>query len=115
VYWAYASAVAEDKEEQTTIKKEQEKMERMSKEFTDIDEGVISDSDVLDSLRKRVNSTKTDDDGSDPEASGNDPSGNPDGSPDGGSAPTATLDPPTASAEEIERLNKLFGMGDADK
>ena len=43
VYYSWANARAEDEEESVRIKEETEKMERMSKEFTDIDEGVGTD------------------------------------------------------------------------
>ena len=50
-YWAYASAKAEDEEEQKRIKKETENMDKLAKEFTDIDEQVTVDEDLM--LRSR--------------------------------------------------------------
>jgi len=110
-------------------------MERLSKEFTDIDEGVTVDEDLMASLKKRMgNSTETkgDNEGSSDGPSmgpGDDPP--PVDSPGGGAAvlepPGAssagpdeppTDDPPSpnlGSASDIDALNKMFGMGDAEK
>ena len=40
LYWGYTTSKAADKEEAIRIRKETEKMEKMSKEFTNIDEEV---------------------------------------------------------------------------
>ena len=58
-YWGLRAAATEDEEEEVRIREETEKLEKMTQEFTDIDgDGVIVDSDLLASLRKRMgNST----------------------------------------------------------
>ena len=57
-YRAYASAKAEDEEEQKRIKKETENMDKLAKEFTDIDEQVTADEDLMALPKKRMgNST----------------------------------------------------------
>ena len=123
-YWAWSSAAKEDEEEQERIKEETEKMDRLAKEFTDIDEGVTADADLLASLKERMgksNATKTD---GDDDITGSDDGSGPGGAPtmdSGGGA--AVLEPPPEDVEapdlpaqaDIDRLNKLFGMGDADK
>ena len=134
IYYSWANARAEDEEETVRIKDETEKMERMSKEFTDIDEGVTVDEDIMSSLRKRMgNSTTTN--ATDASADDSAPGGGGGGSPpppppapvadSGGGA--AVLEPPSEgagaepeeeagpSAEDIARLNRLMGLPDAEK
>lgn len=134
-FFCYRQAALEDEEEKTRIKDENENMQRMSKEFTDIDEGVAVDADLLASLKKRLNQTET---------SGSKSDGDSDGDGDGGAAPPTASDddkppdsgggaailerpeapspppaprpePPTASAEDIERMKRMFGNPDAEK
>ena len=56
-YVGVRSAVEEDEEEEVRIREETEKLEKMTKEFTDIDGGVNSDLDLFASLKKRMNAT----------------------------------------------------------
>ena len=128
-YYSWSSARAEDEEETIRIKDETEKMERLAKEFTDIDEQVTVDEDLMASLKKRMgnstdNTTATGEGGADggapPAPTGGGDSGGgaavlepPSAAP--APAPEPAEEPPTASAEDIARLNKMFGMGDADK
>jgi len=123
-YWGVRTAMDEDDEETVRIKEETEKLEKITKEFTDIDEGVTNDADLLASLRKRMgNSTDADDD-----SDGSDPSA------EGGGGGAATLDrppedsgggaavleppaeppaePPTASQDDIDKLKRMFGSSD---
>lgn len=137
VYYSFSSARQEDEEETERIKEETEKMERMSKEFTEVDGDVTVDEDLMKSLRSRMkNSTDTNaSDSSGGDVAPDDPSmgGGGGGGAPGPSAPSAggggaavleppqegggaaDDEPPLASAEEIARLNKLFGSPDADK
>ena len=120
-------------------------MEKMAKEFTDIDEGVTNDVDLMASLKARM-SNKTDTGGSDetPDAPPTMGGGDGDGSGGGSDSPPADSgggaallerpsgespspsdsppeppEPPAppamGSAADIERLNKMFGSPDADK
>jgi len=126
MYFAWDSTRKDAKEEAVRINEETEALERMSKEFTDIDEAVTVDEDLMKSLKKRLNSTNASEDGDAP--SGDGPSGGGDvpsggGDLSGGGGGAAVLEPPsepveeppTASTEEVERLNRMFGMGDAEK
>jgi len=136
---AYRQAAAEDEEELVRIKEENEKMKKMSKEFTDIDEAVTVDADLMASLQRRIakNATKTDGDSDGPIADagdGDSPPPTPDGSDDSGggaavlerpsasggsgddaAAPPAPPEPSTASAEQADYLKRLFDQPDADK
>ncbi|KAL3892494.1 MAG: hypothetical protein SGPRY_015080 [Prymnesium sp.] len=129
VYWSVRSAEAEDEEEQQRVKDEKAKLDSLAKEYTDIDEGVTVDEDLFASLRSRMNSTETikgsDEDegpGGDSSPPGDDPLPPPAPAGGGGSAvldapiPDETPSPdepaPTASAEDIERLNRMFNSGD---
>jgi len=127
-YYSWSTARREDEEEEVRIKEETEKMERLSKEFTDIDESVTVDEDLMASLKKRMgNGTDTKEGGEDGPGGGGGGGGDgftpPSDMDSGGGA--AVLEPPesspapaedaAASAADIERLNKLFGMGDAEK
>lgn len=130
-YWGWASAAKEDKEEAVRIKKETEKLDIETKEFTDIDGDVIASEDLMAALKKRIgNSTDA--------SGGPDANGPSEGSSDGGGAATldrppsdpvggggaATLEPPEsgspsdpeptpgASPEDIERLKRMFGSSD---
>jgi len=119
VYWSVRSAKEEDDEEQQRIKDETERLESQAKEYTDIDEGVISDEDMFAALRTRLNSTETGGDGE-----GDGPTGSADDTPPptpppapaggGGSAllekPDTPDEPqPGASDADIERLKRMFG------
>ena len=123
-YWAYASAKAEDEEEQKRIKKETENMDKLAKEFTDIDEQVTVDEDLMASLKKRMGNS-TDAEGGGGGGGGDDsPPPEPPVMDSGGGA--AVLEPPSdapsasapeeppamANDDDIARLNKMFGMGD---
>ena len=131
-YYSWSTARREDEEEEVRIKDETEKMERLSKEFTDIDESVTVDEDLMSSLKKRLNATETKGSGggADDEPSGGTPpsgsGGGAGGSDSGGGAAVreppdssaADVDPPEepgTSAEDIARLNRLFGSPDAEK
>jgi len=129
----YKVCAEEDREEMERIVDETDKMEKMEKEFTDIDEGVVADDDLLASLKKRMNSTDgsapptgTPDDLDDgfpgpPSADGgNDPPDSGGGAavleppPAGGDVPSAPSAPsaepsPGASEADIERLKRMFG------
>ena len=71
VYFAVKSAADEDEEEEKRIKEETEKLEEMTSEFTDIDGGqVVTDTDLLASLKKRMGNSTTTDEGSDGPADG---------------------------------------------
>ncbi|KAL1508256.1 hypothetical protein AB1Y20_004373 [Prymnesium parvum] len=121
VYWSVKTAAEEDEEELQRVKEETQKLESMAKEYTDIDEGVTVDEDLFASLRSRLNSTETIEgsgdgpdgtDGSSPLPPASPPSPTPSG---GGSAvldaPKPEDEPPSpgASAEDIERLKRMFG------
>lgn len=142
-WYSFASAAKEDEEETVRIKDETEKLEKLSKEFTDIEDGVTVDEDIMASLRKRIgNSTEDggeggdengpsaglDGDGPDDGSGGGGGGGQPPpvGSDSGGGA--AVLEPPsdspsaaagdepaTPSPEEVARLDRLFGSPDAEK
>ena len=127
-YYSWSSARAEDEEETVRIKDETEKMEQLSKEFTEIDEAVTVDEDLLASLKKRMgNSTNTTSG-----EGGEGPSGGNGGGPPGDSPPkidngdgTAVMERPDATpaeepstgmdADAIARLNKMMGLPDAEK
>lgn len=127
VYWSVKEAAEEDEEEQRRVVEETAKLESMQKEYTDIDEGVTVDEDLFASLRSRLNSTETitgseADEGPDlgplPPPP---PSPPPSDSSGGGSAVLerpAPADEPSAepttgaSAEDIERLKRMFGTTD---
>jgi len=131
VYWSIRSAKEEDEEEQRTIKEEAERQESLAKEYTDIDEGVTADEDLFASLRSRLNTTSSDNDGD----NGAGPEQPPPGGGGGGAPPptpppvtgggsSAVLEPPkpepeeappspAASAEDIERLKRMFGGADS--
>jgi hypothetical protein len=130
-FWGLRAAAKEDKEEEVRIREETEKLEKMTQEFTDIDgDGVIVDSDLLASLRKRMgNSTvvkgDNDPDGQGPADDSNGGGGGsatlkrPPSEPSGG---TAVLEPPEESAneptpgaskEDIDRLKRMFGSSGA--
>ena len=64
-YWSMRVAKKEDDEEEKRIKEETEKMERMAKEFKDVDGEVTVDADLLASLKKRMNATASDGDDAD--------------------------------------------------
>lgn len=133
-YWAWSSASKEDEEEQVRIKEETEKLTELAKEFTDIDEGVTADADLLASLKKRLGDNATKTEGGD-DVTGSDGGSSPGDSPSGDSGGgAAVLEPPSASVgatddpelqeadapdlpaqADIDALNKMFGMGDADK
>ena len=97
------------------IVKETERLSKLQKEFTDIDDGVVSDEDLFSSLKSRMgkgNSTKAD--------GGDGPGDAPRGGGGGDDAPAsgggaATLErpsadePTTASQEDIDRLKRMFG------
>ena len=99
--------------------KETERLGKLQKEFTDIDDGVVSDEDLLSSLKSRMgkgNSTKGDDG---PAAGGGGGGGG--DAPSSGGGGSATLErpaadePSTASQEDIDRLKRMFGSaGDGD-
>lgn len=122
VYWSYVSAKDEDEDEQKRIKKESERLDSLAKEFTDIDEGVGTDEDVMASLRKRMqNQTDSGDDEPGMGPPPDDPMPMPPTLDSGGGA--AVLEPPsddapeepkTASAEDIERLKRMFGNSSDD-
>jgi len=134
VYWSIRVATEEDKEEQERIKTESEKDKSLAKEYTDIDGGVTVDEDLMASLRSRM--------GNSTEASGGEQPGGGDGGDSGpgpedppapqpefrdtgggvggavldGPPPPADEPPlPAASADDIERLKRMFGGPDADK
>jgi len=78
--WAKMTTDAEDAEERVQVKKETKRLESMRKEYTDIDEGVVTDEDLLSSLKARLsNATKTDgkEDGGAPPSAGPTPDDQP--------------------------------------
>jgi len=137
-FYAYKVTSDEDEEELRRIKKENEKMEKLAKEFSDMDGGVVSDDDLLASLKSRLNSTDTKKDGDgegpdSPSMGGGDGGGSGGGGDDSpppasdtgmsGGVGGAVLEPPSddaapsdppqpaASEEDIERLKRMFGSG----
>ena len=120
-YWSMRVAKKEDDEEEKRIKEETEKMERMAKEFKDVDGEVTVDADLLASLKKRMNATASDGDDApppdvDPVVDPEDgDSGDDSSSGGGGSAvlerPSEDAAPPESGASEadIERLKRMFG------
>jgi hypothetical protein len=136
-YLAYASSRAEDKLESKRIKVETEKLDQLAKEFTDIDDQVTVDADLMASLKKRMGKNETSADGGEggpsdelggggggdqppppaPSGSGGSsavlepPSSNGDGAP----APEAAAPPSLASEEEVERMKRMFGGSDDAK
>jgi len=120
----YRTVANEDEEEVRRIKKETDKMDKLEKEFTDIDGGVTVDEDLFASLKKRLNGTNTDEGDGESSGDGSGPTGGSGGDgdlPDGtGGGSSAVLERPSdgeqleapspgASAEDIERLKRMFG------
>jgi len=115
--WAKMVCDDEDREEAVRITKETEKLEELSKEFTDIDEGVFKDEDLFASLRSRMdNKTDTDEGGEGPS---NDGGGGlptpprPAADSGGGAAVAEPPEPaagePGASPDDIARLKRMMG------
>lgn len=109
---AYMSGSQEDREEDRRVKEEQKKLDTMQKEYQEIDGEVTVDEDIMKSLNKRIG----------------DPS---EGSPEGSQNPASeesALDgdrqaeendaeddaSPGASTEDIDRLKRMFELGDGD-
>jgi len=128
--WAKMTTDAEDAEERVQVREETKRLESMRKEYTNIEEGVVTDEDLLSSLKARLgNATKTDGDKPDGEPpSAGPPPGDkpPPPSPkgdagggagllerpsEGGDAPSEEADanPTLASDEDVERLKRMFG------
>uniref|UniRef100_A0A7S0J465 EF-hand domain-containing protein n=1 Tax=Calcidiscus leptoporus TaxID=127549 RepID=A0A7S0J465_9EUKA len=93
--YSYLEAEREDREEEAAVKKEEKRLEGLAKEFTDIEEGVVTDEELMDSLRRKLggNSTNSAEGGGSPDAppaasrgDGGDGGGNGDGDVDGGDA-----------------------------
>mmetsp|Transcript_52494 Transcript_52494/g.112259 ORF Transcript_52494/g.112259 Transcript_52494/m.112259 type:complete len:260 (-) Transcript_52494:506-1285(-) len=124
--YSYLEAEREDKEEEVRVKKEEERQKSLAKEFTDIEEGVATDEDLLDSLRKRVDNSSSTNGGAD---TGGDSGGPLPSSLESSGGGAATLDrPPEVSGEaplpaeplpaepepgaseaDIERLKRMMG------
>merc|ERR1719223_627897 len=135
-FGGHLATEADFEAEKKRVTKEVKKMEKMKKEFTDIDEGVGTDEDFMAALNKRkselANSTATDSDGNPLEGGeegGSDappstPPPPPTGAGDGGSSallerpdpdaepPSADEPEPGASLEQQEMLKRMFGGGD---
>mmetsp|Transcript_58358 Transcript_58358/g.153250 ORF Transcript_58358/g.153250 Transcript_58358/m.153250 type:complete len:246 (+) Transcript_58358:22-759(+) len=127
VYWSIKEAAEEDEEEQRRVVDETERLERMAKEYTDIDEGVTVDEDLFASLRTRLNSTETitGSEADEGPAGGLGPLPPPPPPPPApaGGAGSAVLEPPApgppadepepgASPEDIEQLKRMFGSNE---
>ena len=120
-FWAYTSAKDEDAEEQKRIKVETEKMDKLAKEFTDIDEQVTTDEDMLASLKERMSNSTSAKEGTE----GDDIRGAqasdmpPPMDSNGGAAvvepplPEPEDEPPAlASDADVDMLKKMFGSDD---
>lgn len=123
--YSYFATEREEKKELKAVKKEQRKMDSLSKEFSDVDGEVTVDNDLMKSLKKRLGKNNTDTGGDGPSGEGGDGpdgggggGGSPDPSPSGGSAtleaPEAPPEAPepSASADDVERLKRMFGSGE---
>lgn len=125
--YSVLSSQREDAEEKIRVKKESERIQNMEKEYTDIDAGVSADQDIMESLRARMsNTTNSSDDPPSSDDSGGLPSGPQSPSPPLPGGGAAVLEPPpgnggaddapaepmpAASAEDIDRLKRMFGSG----